>query len=690
MKMSTRGLTAIVLTLLVAFSFGCDKPKTAEEQVAQTTGGTSGTAPVQVGAVTLAATETTGRTANGSESYTLVALVTDPSGHPISDQPVTFSILPGNSGLVRMNPPTGTTGVDGSASCQITDINNNDDTVTLSAFCGGVSATTPVDLYFIGTGTGTGGGNVLTFTHTPTPVVADGSSLATVTATLVDSSSPPVPQQGELITLTTNGSAQIISQNPVQTDANGDATFTLINTTAETVTLTASGGGATDVNVSQSFTEVPVATVVLAAPQVAGLTANGSDAYEIIAQVLDANNQPLKDRQVSFSASGYVGLVAMPPFATTGTDGTATTTVSDINSSDDTVTLNASASGVSATTPVVLTFIGTGSGTGGGNILAFTHTPAPIVADGSTAATITVSLTDSSSPPVPQQGELITLSQNGSAQVTSQNPVQTDASGVATFTVVDSVPESIFLEASGGGATGVTITQIFTAVPVASVNLAAPQVAGQLANGSASYTVIALVLDASGQPLSGRQVSFSASGYGGLVAFTPFGTTGTDGTVSTTVKDINANDDTVDIDATSGGVSTLSPVTLYFTGTGSGTGGGNILSFTHTPSPVLANGSATATITARLTDASLNPLQGETITLSSTGSAQITSQNPVQTDASGDVTFLVTNMEAETVTLKASGGDATDVSVPQLFTLVPVDSVLLASIQTSGLIANGS
>ena len=504
-------------------------------------------------------------------------------------------------------PVANITATDGSATTTITDINSNDDTVTVGATSGGVSAAVPVVFDFIGTGTGTGGGNVLQFTHTPTPIVADGSTEATITVSLTDSSTPPVPQQGQLITLQRSSTtAQITSQNPVQTDASGVATFTVVDTVAETVTLTASGGGATSINVSQTFFEVPVATVILAAPQVAGKLADGSDTYTLIAQVLDANSQPLAGRQVIFSASGYTGLVAMGvPVGTTQANGTVQTTITDINANDDTVTMSATSGGVTSAT-VNLNFTGTGSGTGAIiDILSFTHTPTPVVADGSTTANIEVTLTDSSTPPVPKQGELITLSSNSTtAQITSQNPVQTDASGIATFTVVNTVPENIILTASGGIATDVTVSQTFFEVPVASVVLAAPQVAGMLADGTESYEVIALVLDASSQPLGGRQVSFAASGYSGLVAFTPFGTTGTDGTVSTIVTNINANDDTVDMDATSGGVSTLSPVTLYFTGTGSGTGGGNILSFTHVPAPVLADGSSTATITARLTDAS--------------------------------------------------------------------------------------
>ena len=80
-----------------------------------------------------------------------------------------------------------------------------------------------------------------TVAASPTTVTADGVNSSTVTVTLLDAKSTPV--QGKTVTLTPvctpSCSTHITGPSPAATDVNGQTTFTVSDTAAQSVTLTA-------------------------------------------------------------------------------------------------------------------------------------------------------------------------------------------------------------------------------------------------------------------------------------------------------------------------------------------------------------------------------------------------------------------------------------------------------------------
>ena len=100
-------------------------------------------------------------------------------------------------------------------------------------------------------------------------VAADGASTATITVTLVDSQSGPLV--GQTVSLTADGGSSTISVPSGPSDSQGQVTFTVTNTTPETVTYTATN---TTENVAVTQT-VTVTFVLLPLP---GTTITVTDA----------------------------------------------------------------------------------------------------------------------------------------------------------------------------------------------------------------------------------------------------------------------------------------------------------------------------------------------------------------------------------------------------------------------------
>ena len=324
---------------------------------------------VTVGSVRLAAAATSGALADGVESYEVTAQVLDSFGQPISDWEVTFSSHD-NSGLVALNPPTAITGADGTATCTVTNISTADDTVNISAASGGVSAAEPIGLAFTGTETSTGiaVGSVQLAATTTTGAKADGTESYVITAQVLDTLGRPI--SGQAVTFTASGNTGLVALNPpvTTTGADGTATCTVtdINTADDTVSISASAGGVSVIGSiglaftgTETSTGIVVGSVQLAATTTTGAKADGTESYVITAQVLDTLGRPISGQAVTFTASGNTGLVALnPPVTTTGADGTATCTVTDISTADDTVTIKASSGGVDQTSPITLNFNG--------------------------------------------------------------------------------------------------------------------------------------------------------------------------------------------------------------------------------------------------------------------------------------------------------------------------------------------
>jgi hypothetical protein len=194
----------------------------------------------------------------------------------------------------------------------------------------------------------------------PSAVPADGSTASTITVTVQDHNTNPVP--GISITLTAlNGSAAIAPTSGVVTNASGQAAFKVTDATSETVRFRATDTTDNLPLVGEEAqvtfgTPPPTAPVVADSDIVASRTtvpADGSSSATIEVILNDGNGLPLTGKSVTLVPMSVHAVVA-PATATTGASGMATFTVTDKTSESVTLTAtditdNAPLTGLSVT-----------------------------------------------------------------------------------------------------------------------------------------------------------------------------------------------------------------------------------------------------------------------------------------------------------------------------------------------------
>ena len=161
-------------------------------------------------------------------------------------------------------------------------------------------------------------------------VQADGSEKAVVRVDLADANGLPVG--GKQVALTPSaGSHAVVTPSSATTDAtDGAASFTVTDTTAETVTFTVTGDGvALATQPSVSF-ESPAATGAQITASPATVVNDGTASASITVYLQDARGRPAAGKTVSLSEGGGQATIAPASRqAVTGTDGIATFTATD-------------------------------------------------------------------------------------------------------------------------------------------------------------------------------------------------------------------------------------------------------------------------------------------------------------------------------------------------------------------------
>lgn len=574
-------------------------------------GGGTGTTTVTAVTVSQAAPTTSHPTsatpiANGVDYYEITVTVTGTvSRQALSGQNVSFATDGQEGGTVTLTPAAAVTDANGQATCRVRYLAAGDETITIVASAGDESV--EYGLAFLGRV------NAISLEVTAplgSLVIADGTQAYTVRALATDVNNAPVAGVSVGFGLPSRGQATLSTASAV-TGADGTASCEVsdLSTVNETVNVKATVGGKSSNTLVLAFLGNLVGRITLAAPAVAGKTANGTDAYAVIALAESGDGRPMSGVEIIFTKSGNTGQVAFSPSdrVTTGASGTAQVNVTDINSNDDTVAVNASGRGVAALSPVSLEFIGTASGTGSTNVLAITPDSA-VDADGATQATVVVRLTDADGAVL--QGQAVTLAASGSAVIAPPNPATTNASGQAVFQLTNTVGETVTLTASGGGAPNVSAYQVFNPI-VASVAVqsVAPASGSAPASGLDTIQITFLVSNTGGNPVTGQTVGFSAVGHGGgsPVVTPASAVTNASGLVSVTVADTTA--ETVSVSAAASGVQGSQQVSF------TALAPANMVLNSTSPSPpiisITGGGSQeSATLTFKVVDVNNNPVQG--------------------------------------------------------------------------------
>ncbi|MBA2664004.1 MAG: Ig-like domain-containing protein [Bradymonadaceae bacterium] len=204
-----------------------------------------------------------------------------------------------------------------------------------------------------------------------------------------------------------------------------------------------------------------------------------------------------------------------------------------------------------------------------------------------------------------------------------------------------------------------------------------------VANGTASSTVTITLRDVYANPISGVTPTFSASGTGNTVG--TCGATSTAGVATCTLRSTVAELKTLAISSPAA----LTGVTTTVTFTAGAAAAAN--STIAATGPVIANGTASSTVTITLRDANTNPIPGVTPTFSASGTGN-TVGTCGATSTAGVSTCSLQSTVAELKTLAiTSPADLTTVTTTVSFVpgpASPAGSTITA--QTRGFLANGT
>ena len=271
--------------------------------------------------------------------------------------------------------------------------------------------------------------------------------------------------------------------------------------------------------------------------------------------------------------------------------------------------------------------------------------PEAILPNESSTTTATATVTDANGNPAPGQSISLSSSDEGekigpvsepsegtyTAQVTSSKNV-----GTATITATDtSVNPSV--------AGSAMLTQTFE---LASHLALALQPGSILANGAATSMATATVTNANGNPSHGQNISFSSTDPGERFGPVNEPTVGTYTAQVTASK--TAGTATITATNTSVNPSVVGSAALVQT-----PGPATHLALALQPGSILANGAATSTATATVTDANGNPATGQSISFSSTDEGE--KFGPVSEPSEGTYTAQVTaSKTAGTATITAT------------------------------------
>ncbi|WP_230590957.1 beta strand repeat-containing protein [Delftia acidovorans] len=472
----------------------------------------------------------------------------------------------------------------------------------------------------------TGGSDTVTFAAPPAGVTFNGSSAA--------------------VSCTTNSSGKCAS--PINASSSVAGTFTT------PVTLSSSVAGATFSNlplggspvsgavtyqpspVAYSFTGLPASTSgseIAASPP--SIAANGVSTSTLAVQLKDALGNLVTTCTDTVAFTLNAGTQGVPAVSVTGCSagmytGTVTSPVL-VGSGTFGFTINGSAAVATAT----VSYVAATPSTSASTIVA---TPASIVANGSSTSVLRVQLIDASSNPINTCTNTVAFTLNGGTQGTPNVGAASCTAGIYTGTVTSptAVGSGIFGFTINGSAAVATASVSYTAGPPstsASTIVASPT--SIIANGTATSTLTAQLKD-----VSGNSIATCAN----TVAFTL--NSGTQGSPAVGAGSCSAGVYTATITAPTavgsgtfgftinGSAATATAVVNYTAGSPSNGANGNLISAS--PLSVVADNTATSSISVALRDANGNPATdtvAHTIVFTKTGVGTTTPAAPTCTIA---------------------------------------------------------
>ncbi|HDY0006842.1 TPA: Ig-like domain-containing protein [Escherichia coli] len=613
-------------------------------------------------------------TGNGVDNATLTATVKDQFDNEVNNLPVTFSSA--SSGLT-LTPGVSNTNESGIAQASLAGVAFGEQTVTASLANNGASDNKTV--HFIGD---TAAAKIIELTPVPDSIIAgtpQNSSGSVITATVVDNNGFPVKGVTVNFTSRTN-SAEMTNGGQAVTNEQGKATVTYTNTRSsiesgarpDTVEASLENGNSTlstsiNVNADASTAHLTLLHALFD-------TVSAGETTSLYIEVKDNYGNGVPQHQVTLSVSpsegvtpsnngiyttNYYGYFYASFTATKAGVYQVTATLDNGDSMQQTVTYVPNVANAEIT---------------------LAASKDPVIADNNDLTTLTATVADTEGNAIANTEVTFTLPEDVRANFTLSDGGKaiTDTDGKAKVTLKGTKAGAHTVTASmTGGKSEQLVVNFIADTLTAQVNLNVTE-DNFIANNVGMTTLQATVTDGNGNPLANEAVTFtlpadvSASftlGQGGSAI------TDINGKAEVTLSGTKSGTYPVTVSVNNYGVSDTKQVTLI-----ADAGTAQMAGFTASSSSFTASTTEGATLTASVTDAYGNPLEG--IKVNFRGPATTLSNTSVETDAQGKAEVLVTSTIAGTKVVTANLANApTEAAIRTLTVKADVDSAAITSLE---------
>ncbi len=587
-------------------------------------------------------------TGNGVDSATLTATVKDQFDNEVNNLPVTFSTA--SSGLT-LTPGESNTNESGIAQATLAGVAFGEQTVTASLANTGASDNKTV--HFIGD---TAAAKIIELTPVPDSIFAgtpQNSTGSVITATVVDNNGFPVKGVTVNFTSRTN-SAEMTNGGQAVTNEQGKATVTYTNTRSsiesgarpDTVEASLENGSSTlstsiNVNADASTAHLTLLHALFD-------TVSAGETTSLYIEVKDNYDNGVPQHQVTLSVSpsegvtpsnngiyttNYYGNFYASFTATKAGVYQVTATLENGDSMQQTVTYVPNVANAE---------------------ISLAASKDPVIADNNDLTTLTATVADTEGNAIANTEVTFTLPEDVRANFTLSDGGKaiTDTEGKAKVTLKGTKAGAHTVTASmAGGKSGQLVVNFTADTLTAQVNLNVTE-DNFIANNVGMTTLQATVTDGNGNPLANEAVTFtlpadvSASftlGQGGSAI------TDINGKAEVTLSGTKSGTYPVTVSVNNYGVSDTKQVTLI-----ADAGTAKLTSLTSVYSFVVSTTEG-ATMTASVTDANGNPVEG--IKVNFRGTSVTLSSTSVETDSQGFAEILVTSTEVGLKTVSASLAD---------------------------------
>ncbi len=612
-------------------------------------------------------------TGNGVDNATLTATVKDQFDNEVNNLPVTFSSA--SSGLT-LTPGVSNTNESGIAQATLAGVAFGEQTVTASLANNGASDNKTV--HFIGD---TAAAKIIELTPVPDSIIAgtpQNSSGSVITATVVDNNGFPVKGVTVNFTSRTN-SAEMTNGGQAVTNEQGKATVTYTNTRSSiesgarphTVEASLENGSSTlstSINVNAD-----ASTAHLTLLQALFDTVSAGDTTNLYIEVKDNYGNGVPQQEVTLRVSPSEGVTpSNNAIYTTNHDGNfyASFTATKAGVYQVTATLENGDSMQQTVTYVP-------------NVanaeITLAASKDPVIADNNDITTLTATVADTEGNAIANTEVTFTLPEDVRANFTLSDggKAVTDADGKAKVTLKGTKAGAHTVTASmAGGKSEQLVVNFIADTLTAQVNLNVTE-DNFIANNVGMTRLQATVTDGNGNPLANEAVTFtlpadvSASftlGQGGSAI------TDINGKAEVTLSGTKSGTYPVTVSVNNYGVSDTKQVTLI-----ADAGTAKLASLTSVYSFVVSTTEG-ATMTASVTDANGNPVEG--IKVNFRGTSVTLSSTSVETDDRGFAEILVTSTEVGLKTVSASLADKpTEVISRLLNAKADINSATITSLE---------